>query len=363
MTRGVSKTAGLAASSLMAAMAGAASAQVPIGDRSEPRVMEGFPSDVRRSIDAHDRKVEAASQKLFSAPNYLYATVHRRWRPGQTITVAFKGGSPELYAMIEDAARTWTAPGVANVTFQFKNTAGLYNTWSTSDLAYAAHIRISFDERGYWSHVGTDSVDKSLKGGRANEPSMNYSGFDEQPPWDWRAIVIHEFGHALGFEHEHQSPAGGCDFRFENDPGYVLTLNAREQAVNDLQGRRPGVYTIFGAKPNEWGRTQTDDNLRAIPTSSAYVIGPFDRLSIMKYFFEPWMFVGGPASPCYTEQEAEGLSDGDTAGARAAYPADPGAVMRVANQLDQVLRELQGTRGVAASLRAGASDRLEAVAK
>ena len=68
--------------------------------------------------------------------------------------------------------------------------------------------------------VGNDSIDPTIVG--AGEASMNFGGFAQGPPPGWEATVLHEFGHALGFQHEHQLPVGGCDleFRWEDDPGY-----------------------------------------------------------------------------------------------------------------------------------------------
>lgn len=57
--------------------------------------------------------------------------------------------------------------------------------------------------------VGRNAVNAALPGGGPGQASMNLAGFDIALPADWQAVVRHEFGHALGFEHEHQSPAGG----------------------------------------------------------------------------------------------------------------------------------------------------------
>jgi hypothetical protein len=51
---------------------------------------------------------------------------------------------------------------------------------------------------GYWSHVGKDSIDSTLSGGGPGEASLNLDSFDKSLPSDWRGIVMHEFGHALG---------------------------------------------------------------------------------------------------------------------------------------------------------------------
>ena len=48
---------------------------------------------------------------------------------------------------------------------------------------------------------------------------MNLGGFTEELPDDWEATVLHEFGHAIGFLHEHQSLNSTCEeeFRWDNE--------------------------------------------------------------------------------------------------------------------------------------------------
>ncbi|KAI3616819.1 peptidase m12a astacin [Moniliophthora roreri] len=71
-----------------------------------------------------------------------------------------------------------------------------------------ANIRISFaDKASSWSMVGSDAnrvTDKS-------KPTMNLGWLaDTNPPSaSDTATILHEFGHALGMMHEHQSPARG----------------------------------------------------------------------------------------------------------------------------------------------------------
>jgi hypothetical protein len=115
--------------------------------------------------------------------------------------------------------------------------------WSTSDQNYAADIRIGFinqgDYAGNWSAVGTDSRDSTVEGGAPNQGSMNFGGFDQQLPVDWAGTVLHEFGHALGFEHEHQSPSGGCDFRLARNDR-VLWCNERHSTITGIARSRAG---------------------------------------------------------------------------------------------------------------------------
>ena len=72
----------------------------------------------------------------------------------------------------------------------------------------------------------------------------------------------HEFLHALAFQHEHQSPMGGCDsqFRWDNDAGYAFSQDDNGQFISDPNGKRPGIYTylhlstvIYTSRPIEPG--------------------------------------------------------------------------------------------------------------
>jgi hypothetical protein len=151
---------------------------------------------------------------------------------------------------------------------------------------------------------------------------MNLQDFDRRLPFDYVAIVVHEFGHALGFEHEHQSPNLKCDFRFDDDPGYVPTQDARKAFVPDGTGKRPGLYTYLSGEPNEWGREKVDANLRTLTLPLGTYISIGDKLSTMMYYFESSYFVSGDQSICHIPAENSKLSDQDIVGIRQAYPFD-----------------------------------------
>lgn len=326
-------------------------------------MMEAFPDSVQASIEIHQRQIAAAAQGVTSLPNYLIVPTLNRWTPGSTVTVAFSGGDNDLRSKIESAANEWTKPGIASVKFQFRQQNGSFLEWSDKDQKYSADIRVAFNsgegKGGYWSHVGRNSVNGDLVGGRPNENSLNLDSFDKGLPADWRTVVIHEFGHALGFQHEHQNPVGGCDFRFDDDPGYILTKNAEGWYIPDGNGRRPGLYTFLGGYKNFWPRTKVDGNLRAIQVSSAYMVGQFDKFSVMKYVFGAFMFVSGEKSPCYTSSENLALSDQDKDGARKAYPSDAAAVASVASQKRKLLNEILASPQMSAPFQANVRSQLE----
>lgn len=306
---------------------------------SAQRAIEGYPADVVAAFVSHQKTFTPV---LNTARFQSIVSISRRSTPGSTITVAFLGGSSALRANIMEAIKPWL--DVANIHFDFgpQTAQGVFREWSATDRSYAAQIRIAFksgDDGGDWSLVGTDSINPAVAS--PNRPSMNFEGFDNALPPDWRATVLHEFGHALGFEHEHQSPAAPCDkeFRWDNDPGYIVTHDMYGQAIPDVQGRRPGIYTVLEAPPNKWTKDQIDFNLRQFASQADYILTSFDKASIMKYQFPYWMFVSGKSSVCYSEENIV-LSPGDIEAAKNEYPSSQPAIAQINLSRENALQKL-----------------------
>lgn len=327
-------------------------------------VFEAYPSDVLASKQVYQRHVVASGTAVENVPFYLIVPKLQRWVPGQAVRVAFNGGNQDLYQKISAVANRWTTEAGLNLRFSFTDAAGNYRTWTTDDAGYVAEVRIAFytDARGgNWSHVGTDSINANLVGGAPGQASMNLGGFDRQLPFGWEATALHEFGHALGFEHEHQSPAGGCDFRFDDDAGYAPTTDTQGWYAPDSAGRKPGLYTYLGGYANRWPREKVDANLKALTVSSAYLMGAFDKESIMKYQFPALFFSAGEQSPCYTPMDNRKLSPGDIAGARSAYPIDPGLAAVEIAERRATLTQLRDAPRSSTGLKAHAATQLKAM--
>ncbi|MFD0697961.1 hypothetical protein ACFQZT_28200 [Paenibacillus sp. GCM10027628] len=100
------------------------------------------------------------------------------------LTVGFIGNPPaDLQARIISHMNAWDVTG--NVRF--------------SASSNNPQVRISFENGGYWSYLGTDILlippDKA---------TMNLQGFSmNTPESEFRRVVRHETGHTLGFPHEH----------------------------------------------------------------------------------------------------------------------------------------------------------------
>ena len=85
-----------------------------------------------------------------------------------------------------------------------------------------ALIRITFNPRaGSYSAMGTDCKDNWFIG----KATMNLGWIKEgaQNADENRGTILHEFGHALGLDHEHQSPARGGKLHL-NEAGQFPSL-------------------------------------------------------------------------------------------------------------------------------------------
>lgn len=281
-----------------------------------PVVMEGFPATIQARLEARQRRVRRLPSRVDAQPMWFVLTRLNLWVPGQTVRVSFKDGSTELHQKIENVAKEWTQFGNLHLDFGYTEAARQYARWSQEDIEYVSEIRVSFDhpDGGYWSLVGTDCVDSTIT--KPSEASMNLHGFKTALPSDWRTTVLHEFGHALGFQHEHQNPDGGCDseFRWNDDPGY----DPDRDGPGGREGARPGVYTVLSWQVPPWPEWKVDHNLRQLPNSENLIMSPHDPDSIMHYLFDEWMFVLGDDSHCFTDFATD-LSAGDREGMATAY--------------------------------------------
>jgi serralysin len=199
-----------------------------------------------------------------------------QWPPGAIISVAFLDGPEPLQERVADAARLWTAPGLANVKLAFR------------EGTTRADIRISFRYKGSWSALGTDC--RTVKD--QSQPTMNFGWLKRtSSDTEVRSVVLHEFGHALGLIHEHQSPAGGIRWN-------------RQKVHEDLSG-----------PPNHWDATTIAANMFEPHDASETNFTELDPKSIMMYAYPARWTLDGFSTSLNTE-----LSENDERFIHKMYP-------------------------------------------
>jgi serralysin len=189
---------------------------------------------------ATDKSTQTVAEQRTSAMQPGVGDYAKLWEPGTTLQVRFLDGAEPLRSLVESTAKQWTE--FANLKFEFND-------------APDAPIRVSFKKSGSWSYIGTDSL--RLAG--TDEPTINFGWLsDTLNPADQQQVILHEFGHVLGLQHEHGNPA------------------------STIRWNRPEVYRSLKGAPNYWGREQVDRSLFAIwPPGYFPVHKVFDRRSIM----------------------------------------------------------------------------------
>ncbi|RXW12211.1 hypothetical protein EST38_g13645, partial [Candolleomyces aberdarensis] len=129
------------------------------------------------------------------------------WDNGQVLACAFvePAGDAIQQAKVISVAKEWER--YANIKLDFE---------SAAENPLNATIRISFDGRlGSWSAVGKDALHR-----REGQATMNFGFLYSQPteamPRE-RGVILHEFGHAIGYLHEHQSPRRGDKLKLKEE--------------------------------------------------------------------------------------------------------------------------------------------------
>jgi len=206
-----------------------------------------------------------------------------------TITAKFLNGTPFQRQKVMQYAQVWsnisaTHTDERGVARRKLRISFLPDSWAN----HLVDVRILFHEGGSASYVGSESrrVD-------ANRPTMFFGWVDEQhAEQEIRQVVIHEWGHALGLVHEHQSP------------------------VARIPWDRDKVYDYYRRTQNPpWTRQDVDENVFRLYDASTTNYTAYDANSIMHYAIPSSLTIGGYSTPWNSE-----LSPTDSSHFKRLYP-------------------------------------------
>jgi len=149
-------------------------------------------------------------------------------------------------------------------------------------------VTIAFQPGGSWSYIGSYC--------QVKRPSMNLGWLKSTTnDAEYDRVVLHEFGHAMGFIHEHQQP--NAEFQWNEDTVYAYYRRSQ----------RP-----------PWGRDKVYRNIFQKYKFSQVNATQYDSLSIMLYSFPKEFTLNGRGTSWNTA-----LSAMDIAFANTWFPQQP----------------------------------------
>lgn len=229
------------------------------------------PPDIQASYEAALQENSANTQKPTPGQQQKRSVAkHTKfWAQGRTLRIAFLDGSQDFKEAVKKSANEWLP--YINIKFKFVETL-------------PAEIKIAPAD-GYASLVGTDAL--LYEGDDVATMMLSRDISDHK----FAANVIHEFGHVLGAEHEHQHPASNIPWNKENAYAYFFMHGLSREQV-DIQ-----VFTKLDA--SEVNHSE------------------YDTQSIMHYEIPSVITVGDFSIPFNQE-----LSAGDKAFMSKIYPPE-----------------------------------------
>ncbi len=244
----------------------------------------------------------------------LAGETNKMWDPGQTITVFLSpnNGSEFIRSKVRQYAKEWEK--YANIKLAFVN-----------DFRNA-NIKVGFQKDGKsWSWIGKDVLFNPI-----GLYTVNFGWFDNQTSEDeFRRTIVHEFGHAIGFIHEHQSPAANIPWDKEK------------------------VYQFFDSQDPKWTRAEVDHNVFEKYAKASTNFSAYDRNSIMHYSFPSYFTTDGSSFPMNSDLS---LTDKQYAGLIYPFPpvsSNATGILRTGDDCDMV--------GFTVEYNAVASDKVEFV--
>jgi hypothetical protein len=241
----------------------------------------------------------AAGPQVFGERAAAINTLRDKWLNGTELTYYFfdQPGDGQTVMLADGSSRfvPWAGPAE-----QKQAVRKAFDTWAKLGLGLRfrevpsreqAMVRIGFMAGdGSWSYVGRALLDIPT-----GERTMNI-GWDVTRDLD---TAVHEIGHTLGFNHEHQNPFSGIVWDEEK------------------------VYAALAAPPNRWSRQKTHFNILRKLDESSVEGTSWDPDSVMHYPFGAGLILQPEKYRVEPLEPAGGLSARDSAQVRKIYPAQP----------------------------------------
>ncbi|MFJ2488423.1 M12 family metallopeptidase [Pseudomonas sp. NPDC087639] len=188
----------------------------------------------RAAINENPKNTSHASNSGLSPR--ATAILAKCWKPDRHLTISFMDQPP---AALKEAIKRhiWEWADYVSLTFSFIDSKD-------------GIIRIKTDTAENASQIGTDALTID-----ANKPTMFIAA--RPGDLDFRTVVLHEFGHALGLHHEHLHPDA------------------------NIPWDKPKVYKEYAEK---WGMNKKSVDLNIFtPITEQVAITDYDTTSIMHY--------------------------------------------------------------------------------